>query len=129
MPSTSISLPPGSGAANISSEFGIETVAISALESLANGASTSSLAYANPGSATNCKVVLNLAPIAMASSGTVAIDNGTDLYEITVPSGTSGKKVEWNDIPATFLASFTVVNNLGVAFRSSGNSLTIIPIY
>lgn len=121
--------PPGSAAVNVTSEFGIQTLAVIQLQSLANAATVSGLAYSNPGSSTNCKVILTLAPVAMASSGTVSIDDGTNSYELTVPSGTSGKKVEWNTIPSTFLASFNLTNNLGVAFPATGNSLVIVPLY
>ena len=122
-------VPAGSGAANVVSEFGIQTLAITQLEGLANAGTVSGLAYSNPGSSTNCKVILSLAPLAMASTGTVSIDNGTDSYELTVPSGTSGKRIEWNTIPSTFLASFSLINNLGVAFPATGNSLIIVPLY
>ena len=121
--------PPGSEAVNVVSEFGIQTLAVIELEGLADAGTVSGLAYSNPGSSTNCKVILTLAPLAMASSGTVSIDDGTDSYELTVPSGTSGKRVEWNTIPATFLASFNLTNNLGVAFPATGNSLIILPLY
>lgn len=124
-----ITPPTGSEAINVTSEFGIQTLAVIELEGLANAATVSGLAYSNPGSSTNCKVILTLAPIAMASTGTVKIDNGTDSYELTVPSGTSGKKIEWNTIPSTFLVSFNLTNNLGVAFAASGNSLIIVPLY
>jgi hypothetical protein len=129
MGSTSVTPPDGSVAGNIVSDYGIQTMATSALDGLANSGSLSSLVYANLGSATNCKVILNLAPVVMASSGTVRIDDGTNFYEMTVPSGTSGKRVEWNTIPASFLASFSLINNLGVAFAATGNSLIIVPIY
>jgi hypothetical protein len=121
--------PPGSEAVNVTSEFGIQTLAVIELEGLANAGVVSGLAYSNPGSSTNCKVILSLAPLAMASTGTVSIDNGTDSYELTVPSGTSGKRIEWNTIPSTFLASFSLINNLGVAFPATGNSLIIVPLY
>lgn len=121
--------PPGSGAVNVTSEFGIQTLAVIELEGLADAGVVSGLAYSNPGSSTNCKVILTLAPLAMASTGTVSIDDGTNSYELTVPSGTSGKKLEWNTIPSTFLASFNLTNNLGVAFAATGNSLVIVPLY
>lgn len=121
--------PPGSAAVNVTSEFGIQTLAITQLEGLADAGVVSGLAYSNPGSSTNCKVILTLAPLAMASTGTVTIDDGTNSYELTVPSGTSGKRIEWNTIPSTFLASFNLTNNLGVAFAASGNSLIIVPLY
>lgn len=124
-----ITPPAGSNAVNVTSEFGIQTLAVIQLQSLANAGVVSGLAYSNPGSSTNCKVILILAPLAMASTGTVKIDNGTDSYELTVPSGTSGKRVEWNTIPSTFLASFNLTNNLGVAFPATGNSLVIVPLY
>lgn len=124
-----VELPGGSAAVNIASDYGIKTMATASLDGLANTTSLSGLIYDNPGGATNCKVILNIAPITMASSGSVSIDDGTNYYEITVPSGTSGKRVEWNTIPASFLASFSLINNLGVAFAATGNSLIIVPIY
>lgn len=124
-----ITPPAGSEAVNVTSSFGIATVAVEELAGLANTTTVSGLAYSNPGGSTNCKVILNLAPLAMASTGTIKIDNGIDSYELTVPSGTSGKKIEWNTIPSTFLASFNLTNNLGVAFAASGNSLIIVPLY
>jgi hypothetical protein len=97
------------------------------LNSFADGADTGTLSYSNPSGATNAKVIIILGEIEVVS-GTIRIDNGTDYYEQSVASGIAAKRLEFNNIPASFLSSFTIKNMTGMALASSENSLTIMGI-
>jgi hypothetical protein len=126
--SVEVSLPTGSVANNITTGYGIQKVADAALNSLADGSTLSGLTYENAAGATNAKVEIILQKITPTSGANIQIDNGTDYYEMAIDTTTSAKKLEFLDIPATFLSSFSIINNLGVAFPVSGNTCTIYPV-
>jgi hypothetical protein len=130
MPGTSVivSLPTGSVANNITTGYGIQKVADAALNSLANGSTLSGLSYENAAGATNAKVEIVLQKITPTSGANIQLDNGTDYYEMAIDTTTSAKKLEFLDIPATFLSSFSIINNSGVALASGGNTITIYPL-
>ena len=127
MPSVSVEVPIGSISENINTGFGTKNLNPTSLNSLANYSSSASLAYDNPAAASTCDVIVTLADINMLTSGYVRLDNGTDYYELTVPTGYSGKSVIFKTIPVAFLASFTIYNGTGVTLKSSGNYITVIP--
>jgi hypothetical protein len=131
MPTSGASInisPTGTQTINISTDYGTEIVANSALDSLANGANISGLSYSNISGATNAKVVIIIQKISPTGSPNIQIDDGTSYYEISIDTSTSAKRVEFNDIPASFLANFKIFNNLGVALPASGNTCTIYPV-
>jgi len=126
---TIVTNPTGSGASNINTNFGVQQVADSVLNSLENRGSVSGLTYENASGATNAKVVITLQTITPTSGANIQIDDGTNYYEMAVDTTASAKRIEFWDIPASFLASFTIINNLGVAFPVSGNTCTIYPVW
>lgn len=121
-------LPTGSQSINITTDYGVQGVANISLDGLANGSSVSSLVYDNISGATNAKVVLIIQKVTPSGSPNIQIDNGTSYYQVSVDTTSSAKRVEFNDIPASFLASFSIINNLGVAFPASGNTCTVYPV-
>jgi hypothetical protein len=121
-------LPDGSQTINITTDYGVQEVANVSLDGLADAASSTNLVYDNISGATNAKVVLIIQKVTPTGTPNIRIDNGTSYYQLTVDTTASAKRVEFNDIPASFLASFTIINNLGVAFPVSGNTCTIYPV-
>jgi hypothetical protein len=126
--SVEITLPTGSVANNITTGYGIQKVADAALNSLANGSTLSGLTYENAAGATNAKVEIVLQKITPGVGANIQLDNGTDYYEMAIDTTTSAKKLEFIDIPATFLSSFSIINNTGVALASGGNTCIIYPL-
>lgn len=126
----SIIAPPlGSTAIDIRTTSDPYIYADTALNSLANGSSTSSITYSNPESRTYATVIIVLESITPTSGGTVQIISGSNGYELSVSTTTGPKIVKFINIATSFLSSFTVKNNTGVAFAASGNSVVIIPEY
>lgn len=114
---------------NINTNWGIEVVANSSLNGLADGANVSGLIYNNIASATNARIIIEIQKVTPTGMNpNIQIDNGTNYYEITVNTTNSAKRVEFVDIPASFLANFKIFNNLGVAFPASGNTCTVYPV-
>jgi hypothetical protein len=126
--SVEVSLPTGSVANNITTGYGIQKVADAALNSLADGSTLSGLTYENAAGATNAKVEIILQSITPGVGANIQLDNGTDYYEMAIDTTSSAKKLEFIDIPATFLSSFSIINNTGVALASGGNTCIIYPL-
>ena len=120
--------PDGCQTINITTNWGIQEVANVSLNSLANGGNVSGLIYSNIAGATNARVVIEIQKVTPTGSPNIQIDDGTSYYEVSVDTTSSAKRVEFNDIPASFLANFKIFNNLGVAFPASGNTCTIYPV-
>lgn len=120
--------PDGCQTINITTNYGVQQVANISLNSLANGDNVSGLVYSNLAGATNARVVIEIQKVTPTGSPNIQIDDGTSYYEVTVDTTASAKRVEFNDIPASFLANFKIFNNLGVAFPASGNTCTIYPV-
>lgn len=118
----------GSESRNITTNYGVQQVADGVLNSLANGANVSGLVYDNASGATNAKVVITLQKVTPTAGANIQIDNGTSYYQIDVGTSSSAKRLEFWDIPATFLANFKIYNNLGVALAASGNTCVIYPV-
>jgi len=121
--------PIGSQTINYDSNYGVEEVANSALNGLANGGNISGLVFNNITSAMYAKVVITLHTISPSGmSPNIQIDNGTSYYELSVDTTTSAKRVEFLSIPTSFLTSFKIYNNTGVALASGGNACTVYPM-
>lgn len=129
MPTISEELIPalGSEAVNMLSGDGILLLDATSLNSLAHGGTSSSFSYLNPTGASNCRVIIILEKINVTTGGGIQIDNGTNYYQLMVPTGNSSKRIEFLNIPASFLSSFVINNETGVALAASGNSITIVP--
>jgi hypothetical protein len=95
---------------------------------LQHSTSTSTHTYAAPSGSSAAKVIIILGNITLASSGTLTLTNGSDVYYVTVEVGSGARKIELNNIPSSFLTSFYITNTLGITLASSGNSLSILPL-
>jgi hypothetical protein len=94
------------------------------LDGLANG---SSVSYsANAGGSNFCRIIIILGEFTPTSGAKVVISDGTDAYELSVSTTTDNKRLEFNDIPADFVSSFTVENLTGTSFASGNNSILVV---
>lgn len=121
--------PEGSYVENIESGYGIQ-MWVQELSSIPSGESTVELQYQNLANMELAEVRISLGPIDCDGMDCkVSIVNGDESYEAVLPSGYSGKLISFNDIPAAFLANFTVKNGCESPFFHADNMLTIIPKY
>lgn len=121
-------LPVGSYAADVGPGYGAQAVPSNLVDGLANGATSSPVAFANLAGATLGKVILILGSMSPIGTPVISITNGSSQYDLPVTTTSSAKRLEWNDIPVAFLASFSIVNSTGVALPFVGNSLIIMPV-
>ena len=98
------------------------------LNSLANGSTSSSFVVPNVGTSTLVRIDVLLGEFQPSSGGKVIISDGITAYELEVSNVLSEKRVEFNNIPAAFVSSFTVKNSSGVSFPSYGNSVVVVPL-
>jgi hypothetical protein len=98
------------------------------LDSLANGSTSSSFVVSNVGTSTFVRINVLLGEFQPSSGGKVIISDGTTAYQLEVGNFLSEKRVEFNNIPASFVSSFTVKNSTGVTFPSYGNSIVVTPL-
>lgn len=96
------------------------------LNSLANNTATSNFAVTNTGSSKFVRVVIILGQITGIGTPKVRIKNNTNYYEMTISNTTSKKRIEFNNIPASFVSSFQVENRTGTSFPSFGNSILVV---
>ena len=97
------------------------------LNGLANGSSVS-YTLSNTGDSPLLRLVIILGSIAPAVGAKVIIDNGLEAYELSLSTGASVKRLEFNAIPASFVSSFTVTNNSGVVLNASSNSIVVVAL-
>lgn len=128
MPSVSVSVPDGSSVQNLGGIYKEVALLDAGLNGLASGSSSIAITYSSPSGSSTAKVIIILGSVTLATSGAVGLDNGTELYELTVASGSGSRRIEFNSIPSSFLASFNIVNSLGVAMASQGNNVIIFPL-
>jgi hypothetical protein len=125
-----IDAPTGSSELSYTAQFGSMYVADVQLDSLANSTESSTIEYPNPSGQTYATVDVFLNKISPTGTPKIQLISGSDGYELTVSTTANiGRQVRFVDIPATFLASFTVKNNTGVALASTGNFVVITPKY
>jgi hypothetical protein len=98
------------------------------LDNLANGSTSSSFVVSNVGTSTLVRIDVLLGEFQPSSGGKVIISDGTTAYELEVANTLSEKRVEFNNITASFVSSFTVKNSTGVTFPSYGNSIVVVPL-
>jgi len=98
------------------------------LNNLASGSTSSSFVVSNVGTSTLVRIDVLLGEFQPSSGGKVIISDGTTAYELQVSTTLSEKRVEFNNIPASFVSSFTVKNSTGVTFPSYGNSIVVVPL-
>ena len=95
------------------------------LNNLANGSSVT-YTISNTGDSPLVRLVIILGAIAPTAGAKIVISNGVDAYELSLSTGSSVKRIEFNALPASFVSSFSVTNNLGVSFAESGNSIVVV---
>lgn len=122
--------PSGSEATTINPTFGPEVLGSSNLDALANATESSAMAYTNASGKTYATVDVLLNPISPTGTPTIQLISGSTGYELGI-STTAGiaRRVRFVDIPASFLSSFTVKNNSGVALAATGNFVVVNPKY
>jgi hypothetical protein len=98
------------------------------LDSLADAATSSSFAVTNVGTSTHVRIIILLGEFQPTSGGMVSISDGITAYELEVAATLSEKRLEFNNIAASFVASFTVTNDTGATFPSYGNSIVVVPL-
>lgn len=127
-PETIISLPAGSISNNISTCSSITHISASAINGLGDTQSTGSIVFSNPTSATTANLIIILSKLLPTGSpSSIAISNGTSQYVNQVSNTNSSKRIEFVDIPTSFLSSFTIKNQLGVSIQADENAIVIIP--
>lgn len=98
-----------------------------AIDSLSNNSSSSSFQILNVGTSRLVKVIVILGEITPnAVSPRVLIVNNNTAYGLDVSTSTSEKRLEFNNIPSSFVTNFVVKNETGVSFASYGNSIIVI---
>jgi hypothetical protein len=97
-----------------------------ALDGLADGATSAAFTYPNVGTSRFVRVVVVLGEITPTGTPSVEIVSGLTAYTLSVPTATSEKRLEFNDIPEAFVNSFQVRNSTGVPFALFGNSLVVV---
>lgn len=122
--------PLGSEEATINPTFGPQVLGSSNLNALANATESSAMAYSNVSGQTYATVEVLLNPISPTGTPTIQLISGSAGYQLAI-STTAGiaRKVKFVDIPASFLSSFTVKNNSGVALAATGNFVVVMPKY
>lgn len=101
----------------------------SALNSLLNNSQSIAYAVTNVGNSTLVRVLIILGEITpTGATPKMLITNGTIVYELVLSSSTNEKRLEFNDIPSSFVSQFYVVNQTGGPLASSGNSIVVIPL-
>lgn len=101
----------------------------SALNSLLNNSQSAAYVVTNVGTSTLVKVIIILGEISpSATTPKMLITNGTTTYELAISSTTNEKRLEFNDIPSSFVGEFYVVNQTGVTLASGGNSIFVISL-
>lgn len=127
---TVVEAPAGYSESALTNAIDSIVAAFTQLNSLANNTETTAITYSNPSGQTYATVDVFLNKITPTGTPKIQIISGTDGYELSVSTTANvRRRVRFVDIPATFLFSFTVKNNTGVALASAGNTVVITPQY
>jgi hypothetical protein len=122
--------PTGSSETTKSPTFGPIVVGGTELDTLADSTESAAFSYSNPSGQTYATVDVLLNPISPTGTPNIQIISGSTGYELAITTTASiARRVRFVDIPASFLSSFTVKNNSGVALAASGNVVVITPKY
>ena len=97
------------------------------LNNLANGSSVT-YTISNTGDSPLVRLVIILGSITPTPGAKIVISNGIDAYELSLSTGASVKRLEFNALPASFVSSFTITNNSGVVLNASGNSIVVVSL-
>ena len=96
----------------------------SLLNGLANGLNVNY--NSDPGSSRFCRIVIILGAINPGLNPKVSITDGTTSYELAISGNFDNKRLEFNDIPASFVSNFYVINNTGTTLANSNNSILVV---
>ena len=122
--------PTGSGESTINPTFGPEVLGSINLDALANATESTAMEYSNISGQTYATVEVSLNPISPTGTPKIQLISGLAGYEVTITTTANiARKVRFVDIPATFLASFTLKNATGVALAATDNFVVVIPKY
>ena len=122
--------PEGSAETTINPTFGPEVLGTTVLDALADSTESAAMGYSNPSGKTYATVDVLLNPISPTGTPKIQLISGSSGYELTITTTASiARRVRFVDIPASFLASFTVKNSAGVALAASGNFVVVTPKY
>lgn len=100
----------------------------SGLDSLADGATSSAFTVTDVGNSLFVRIIILIAEFQPTSGAKIVVSDGATAYEINVPTTLSEKRIEFNNLAADFVSSFTVTNSTGAAFPSYGNSIVVVPL-
>jgi len=107
-------------------DFEAYVVDASSLDGLSDGSLSSALSVSNVGTSSAVRIVVILGEITPGVTPTVWITDMTTTYEVSIPTTTSEKRVEFDNIPSSFVSSFYVQNNTGTTLASWGNSIVVV---
>ena len=99
----------------------------SLLDTLSSGSSSTAYNFTETGTSTHVKIILllnTITPSALAPA--IIFKNNSTSYSITISTATDIKRIELNNIPASFVSSFQVENQTGTSFASFGNSILVV---
>lgn len=106
--------------------FEAYVVDAASLDGLTDGSLSSALSVSNVGTSPAVRIVVILGEITPGVTPTVCITDMTTTYELSIPTTTSEKRVEFDNIPSSFVSSFYVQNNTGTTLASWGNSIVVV---
>lgn len=97
------------------------------LNSLNSGSSSTAFNFTETGTSTHVKIILLLNTISpSAPTPTIVFKNNATSYSVNISTATDVKRIELNNIPASFVSSFQVENQTGTSFASYGNSILVV---
>lgn len=96
------------------------------LDNLQNNSASSVFTVPFVGSSRFVRVVIILGELSPKQNALVKLKHDATIYELAISQTTSEKRLEFNNIPASFVSSFTVENHTGHPFASSGNSIVVV---
>lgn len=126
---TVLTLPEGSIANNISTTLGVAPISADIINGLLDAATSSAISISNSTSATNGKLIICLGSFTPASATPkITISDSTNSYSISITTGASPRRIQFNNIPMTFLANFTIINETGSTLPTQDNYLYVVPL-
>lgn len=97
------------------------------LNNLNSGSSSTAFNFTETGTSNHVKIILLLNTISPSNPApTVVFKNNATSYSVNISTATDIKRIELNNIPASFVSSFQVENQTGTSFASYGNSILVV---
>ena len=99
----------------------------SLLDTLSSGSSSTAFNFTETGTSNHVKIILLLNTITPSNPApSVVFKNNSTSYSVNISTATDIKRIELNNIPASFVSSFQVENQTGTSFSSYGNSILVV---